>query len=379
MSVVSDNDQCVTLSGLCDVRVRTERVAHTSHLYVEPISRAEISAKEVRSRIKGQEKVKVITESVKSVVLEESVRVDPPANKVEVVGRKAQEKEEEKETLVELSAVFKQVSLVVVAEQPTTAHSFLFRESLRATFDHLVVLLFPHPKNVAQLTAQRKHTKYGLAVAATSAQIDNQTHQALNFDFPVVLFDPKREQAPALDRSFFSWLLAERIDFAKKRTLFCLDMTFARDPGTSVALEEVACRIAPLQLFIEDTFVWGLLQIFDKLLPVTQRGDEKGDASHLSDDVKFQLQRFSRPIRLQRLVVEPASLDLSVHASLKIFLAADHSPLSFSRFDQNLVFASASQLAHTVAMHYASDAMFRAGVCQLRLNSPKMIGVDTVT
>ena len=57
------------------------------------------------------------------------------------------------------------------------------------------------------------------------------------------------------------------------------------------------------------------------------------------------------------------SLQLSVHASMKLFIASDNTPLSFSRFERRAVFTSAYQMTRGVAMHYASGALFRAGAC----------------
>lgn len=67
------------------------------------------------------------------------------------------------------------------------------------------------------------------------------------------------------------------------------------------------------------------------------------------------------PVKLRKLVIQPVSLLVSIHASLKLYIASDHTPLSFSVFERGPVFTTARQLVHALAMHYAAGALFRAG------------------
>lgn len=67
------------------------------------------------------------------------------------------------------------------------------------------------------------------------------------------------------------------------------------------------------------------------------------------------------PLRLQKLSIQPVSLLVSIHASLKLYIASDHTPLSFSLFERGPLCTTARQLVHALAMHYAAGALFRAG------------------
>lgn len=75
------------------------------------------------------------------------------------------------------------------------------------------------------------------------------------------------------------------------------------------------------------------------------------------------MQTLVQPVRLQRLTIQPISLLVSIHASLKLYIASDHTPLSFSLFERGPVCTTARQLVHALAMHYAAGALFRAGTC----------------
>ena len=53
---------------------------------------------------------------------------------------------------------------------------------------------------------------------------------------------------------------------------------------------------------------------------------------HLSQ-VLQAVQALVHPVRLQRLSIQPVNLLVSIHASLKLYIASDHTPLSFSLFE----------------------------------------------
>lgn len=73
------------------------------------------------------------------------------------------------------------------------------------------------------------------------------------------------------------------------------------------------------------------------------------------------MQALVYPMRLQRLIIQPVHLLVSIHASLKLYIASDHTPLSFSEFERGPLCTTARQLVHALAMHYAAGALFRAG------------------
>lgn len=78
------------------------------------------------------------------------------------------------------------------------------------------------------------------------------------------------------------------------------------------------------------------------------------------------VQALVHPVRLQRLAIQPVNLLVSIHASLKLYIASDHTPLSFSVFERGPLYTTARQLVHALAMHYAAGALFRAGTCRMK-------------
>lgn len=77
------------------------------------------------------------------------------------------------------------------------------------------------------------------------------------------------------------------------------------------------------------------------------------------------VQALVHPVWLQKLTIQPVNLLMSIHASLKLYIASDHTPLSFSEFERGPLCTTARQLVHALAMHYAAGALFRAGRYQM--------------
>lgn len=73
------------------------------------------------------------------------------------------------------------------------------------------------------------------------------------------------------------------------------------------------------------------------------------------------IQVLKRPLRLASLTLDPVWLLLSVHSSMRLYIALDRSPLQFTQFCRRSVFTTSYNLGHTLSMHYLSGAIFGAG------------------
>ena len=85
-------------------------------------------------------------------------------------------------------------------------------------------------------------------------------------------------------------------------------------------------------------------------------------SSTIPRSVKERAFLHRQPIRIQHLVVHPISLQLSVHASLRLFLATDHAPLTLGRFERSRLFTGTQPLVYSMVTHYITAAIFRAGM-----------------
>ena len=153
--------------------------------------------------------------------------------------------------------------------------------------------------------------------------------------------------------------------------------------------------IGPLTAFIEDTFVLQLnehaLALLspsvmywaenDASVPVTSSVDSpwvvpplavcwetKVCSSSLyglqNADALFIFSIFqvlSQPLRLTAFTVDPLWLLISVHSSVRMYIALDRSPLQFTQFSRRSLCTTSYDLDHALTMHYLSGAIFGAG------------------
>ncbi|XP_063735116.1 intermembrane lipid transfer protein VPS13B-like isoform X2 [Eleginops maclovinus] len=210
-----------------------------------------------------------------------------------------------------------------------------------------------------------------IEVYCSNLQVDNQLYNRASFHFPVLLCHDQRGTAEPGGGAWSSDAnLAESPEVMEEFKHSCflqLRMTLAGDRCNA---EEISFQLQPARVYLEDTFVYYIKTLFHTYIPdsamasapaAPQRGPQCGSAPILPEQVLQSVQALVHPVRLQRLSIQPVNLLVSIHASLKLYIASDHTPLSFSLFERGPLFTTARQLVHALAMHYAAGALFRAG------------------
>ena len=136
------------------------------------------------------------------------------------------------------------------------------------------------------------------------------------------------------------------------------------------ACKQFRVKIAPISAYIEDTYISQLLDYAASLMPpcfVIPDGVKKTQvlsglsSVHIPDYIMVDAKILSSPLRLQTFTVEPLSVLFSVHTSVHLYLALDHSPLHFGTFEKNNLLTTPYRLGNALTMHYLSGAIFGAG------------------
>ncbi|KAM4581445.1 intermembrane lipid transfer protein VPS13B isoform 3-T3 [Odontesthes bonariensis] len=252
-------------------------------------------------------------------------------------------------------------------------------ELLRLTLTKLLLCLAPAPTSLpyelpadsaegaAPISALMSDMSL-IEVYCSSLQVDNQLYNRASFHFPVLLCQDQRggaEPEGVWSSDTNPAESPEALEGFKRSCFLQLRMTLDGDRCT---LEEVTFQLQPARVYLEDTFVYYIKTLFYTYIPEravasteSKRGKELGPAPILPEQVLQSVQALVRPMRLQRLTIQPINLLVSIHASLKLYIASDHTPLSFSVFERGPLCTTARQLVHALAMHYAAGALFRAG------------------
>nr|XP_045624119.1 vacuolar protein sorting-associated protein 13B-like [Procambarus clarkii] len=393
-------DQFVSVPGYGDVKVRIEHVAHTTHVFIDPVSRVEVSARDIRSRIaaepskgrvatstnKGRtikEKEGMVLEVEDTAVLENPQSTEGLPIKETTCGKKVSEedgylikvapheKEVKSTTVIYCTFMCTQVVLVLkddVSDQENIS------EILRVTLDNFIASLRPKIDLSEKLRAldYRVKERVEVIVFVGDAQIDNQLFVSGKFDFPVILI----RQDPQLAPKFSPLDPIERaIQISHNNALFTISVVMERSP-TKMCIHSVHIKQNPITVYAEDAVFYSLMEILSSFLPVSRhkaikfgRERETNEEEEESLPVVMRMPKavllkskaMTHPVQMSRLTIEPIALLLSVHASIKLYVALDQSPLNFGQFHRSEIMTTSYTLGHSLTMHYLSGALIRAG------------------
>ncbi|XP_059174786.1 intermembrane lipid transfer protein VPS13B-like [Physella acuta] len=391
-------DAFVRLPGFCDLKVMIEVVGMVTHLIVRPVSKAEITAKEIRTRLTDHGTVKTqaeksgkfgaamvtwetpVTEASSDLLLTESTsqssilhgsspsqltqpRHPLPSSYIRFTERT---KRAITDTGMSVTLGASCCSFSLVLQDESSAEVLTELTSLH--FKDLFLAAYPVSKNPDAVGHETCYT-----FSATTIQLDNQQYGEGMYDFPVVILPQKSTsdtttQAEVLNTEHMSVLELHAV--LRSRAFLHLQIVTYSDPiWHQFVIETVDVSVKPLSLYVDDSFIYRLVQELENfspsrlssrmeaVVPAPGRLDRKLPAL-----IRLNCYTLSHPIRIKHFTVQPINLLLSVHASLKLFLASDHTPLNVGKFERVQVFSTTQKLGHALAMHYASAAIFRAGI-----------------
>jgi vacuolar protein sorting-associated protein 13B len=204
-------------------------------------------------------------------------------------------------------------------------------------------------------------------------QFDNELYSKESYDFPVVLVsqDVKSKSVTnVLEKS-----AKELIRSVKDDALLVLDLVMetwidSLRKKNVTGVKEVKIKLNPLSFYVEDLYINKLVDYFNNLFPMklavwskydTKAAGSKTVSVKVPEIVFWQSSVMAKPLSLKNITVEPLSLLLSVHCSLKMYIALDQSPLQFGRFERRRLLTTPYRLGHAMTMHYLSGAIFGAG------------------
>ena len=362
IDILSQHDTFVHMPHASDIKVHVERVNMTTYLILEPVSRADISAKEIRSRIKGKETKVLVKDKATSNGKKIAKKNFAFSSVFSLQKANIYETSKLKDVLCfNCGCMFKSVRFVILDE---TSSPDTFGEILGVSMSTVFIAHYPvtnFPSQMVQIS------KTSMAICIGDMQIDNQLFHKAQYDFPVVLIRQEGHAIPAaslppIDNQMSA---VEKHAILKSASFLHLQVVMETDVllKKSSIMKALEISIQPLALFLEDAFIYRLLKELQAFIP-TQLSVERLPPDNLKQIPSSIVQAsdvINCPVRMQYLCIHPINTLLSVHASLKLFIASDHTPLSFGRFEKEEIFTSSYHLIRTMTMHYASGALVRAG------------------
>ncbi|XP_015594814.1 vacuolar protein sorting-associated protein 13B isoform X2 [Cephus cinctus] len=392
------SDQYLRIPSYGDVKLIMHTRCHTTYINILPISQVEISARDIRSRLQQNDEKSQNVDIVYKRSLAHTENEKPslnihssPSSTSATSFFSAQEEISGTE-----STASSQLNLTLRPRvQTTTSHvnddqlkpiaeseESNFLEGSVTVFLHGITVVITQDVNenaqkieVASLNitdlfvnVESISNLRSLSVYIGDLQLDNQMFDQGGFDFPVVLIS----QNPRV-RKEKSFCLSNRFNNdiyqIKENSLIAIDYLWEIDGRTS-ACKELRTRVSPISAYIEDTYITQLLDYATSLVPpcfvMPLDGGKKNQyhtsmTVHIPDYIMIDAKILSTPLRIQSFVIEPVSILLSVHTSVRLYVALDHSPLYFGTFERKNLLTTPYRLGNAFIMHYLSGAIFGAG------------------
>ncbi|KAI1243537.1 hypothetical protein IHE44_0001167 [Lamprotornis superbus] len=270
------------------------------------------------------------------------------------------------EQTVSLKMFISQLSLA--AFDDITNHK-VSSELLRLTADNVFLHMAPATSSLSQEFQQDSVEGlpqfHSLQVYCEDLQLDNQLYSKSNFHFAVLLCQEEKNETAQWSRMNNLIVCNKDLETYKENCFIKLCIAFSEEENFMFHVNDLSFELKPARLYVEDTFVYYIKTLFDTYLPENKTTCKFVNASDTTLIVPEQVREHARalvkPVKLRKLKIQPVNLLVSIHASLKLYIASDHTPLSFSVFERGPIFTTARQLVHALAMHYAAGALFRAG------------------
>ncbi|KAK3912926.1 Vacuolar protein sorting-associated protein 13B [Frankliniella fusca] len=377
--VSGKQEQFISIPGHGDVKVHSWVEGYSTHLSIEAVSRIEICAKDIRSRlsavpefpsVKIDEEIVMCYSSIPDEVLSylsKDIDVSAPQEEEGSIGSTLISSDK-KQAPLKLTIFIQSCSWTLMS--PISLSEEIEISTL--TLDNIAVNFCP----MVPSSSQTCSSELLLQVTLGEFQLDNQLFEYGGFDFPVVLMGQqdkedigKRIPLPIS----LSTSASQLVNKFSPHALLAVNITL--EPGAKGPMpKSVHVSIGPITAYIEDKFIMDLRKHVAALLSpllLISVNNLDSELPKLCPDsgpwisaplpVSVELQVLKHPLRLESLTLDPVWLLLSVHSCMRIYIALDRSPLQFTQFCRRAVYTTSYNLGHTLSMHYLSGAIFGAG------------------
>ena len=242
-------------------------------------------------------------------------------------------------------------------------------EYFRITADTFLVTLRPRILNLQpfQSLGGQPPVHMDACFSVGNIQVDNQVYRSGKYDFPVVLKGHEDYQVPKIRSSLSDSDRDGQSDRIlksyKENSILRLDMDFevAFNSMDLLSLRSIAIRTKPLDVFIEDIFLYKVAEVLKSFTVSIGTEDLMPKSTTVLKEVLLASNNLSQNLCLDRLDIAPMTVLVSVHASIKAYVGLDQSPLQFGGYHRRFLRTTHFALGQSIAKHYISGTLFRAG------------------
>uniref|UniRef100_T1IW73 Chorein N-terminal domain-containing protein n=1 Tax=Strigamia maritima TaxID=126957 RepID=T1IW73_STRMM len=352
VDVCFEGDLFLNIPNYGDVKVHLERIAHTMYVYIDPVSRVEVSAKEIRGRIESVEHVKVVISPPRTVIKKKRIpeaqnekKIENPV--VEVPPKaKSTSQAQQRNVFMYQSIYFKQWCLILLDDSST---SDKVTEFLRITGDNVLAVFRPRIDMYPNTKRIRSRIKDEAFLYTGQIQVDNQMFNGGNFDYPVVLVAQNDWNA-----TFETDVPLELIlQTMKNNSFFRFEYIYENDPTSRAdCFESILFAMKPVAICVEDAFFFKFNSVVWKFL-MNPAVDKKyrylaPRRGKLPLHAMVMSRVYKRPLQCGALIIEPVDMKISIHSSMKLDISLVEVPLVFNRFERRHMMTSSGWVVGSV-------------------------------
>ena len=343
-----------------DAHVKVERSGGAFYVYLSELHRVGISATEIRKRLSDAHDPDTLSD--------DQPKSETDTSTSDAVNSSMEEAEKDIHFPLQESAIPYEFNTYISCT--VQRGSFVFVNSLNDPhkcseiaalhFDDLVVGLRPKHNFSSQYKClgNRIHKIVDIIICIGDFQVDNQLQDV--FDFPVILLKQKGVSIPPLCIRDSQRNIMQT---AQSSSLILIKLEVDGSNPT-VFIENVEVTMKPLRVYLEDTFLTELVNTLStfSISQLESSGISKNNALNIVPDaVRMRSDDLLKPINVHQISISPLSLLLTVHASVKLYIALDHSPLNFGVIKRNHLLTTGYELGRDLAIHYLTDIFIKAG------------------
>jgi vacuolar protein sorting-associated protein 13B len=346
LDVSVEQETFISLPGHGDVKIVMASPGPATRLALQPVSDMEIAAKDIRARF--DQPAKPLPHPTSARELSDTCSTSSSAHSFVMVETAGVGKPE---TGLNTTAMTSAASLVFtlvlkikevgLALTDDLVNFEDIQEVVRITASEVKFLYLPDLVDRAVKLAAESDTslqKYSLSLEIGDLQADNQIYDRGLYHFPVLFY--KQEAA--------------------KQPLLSLNLTLC-ETAQQRFLRTVHVALSPVCVSFEDTLYYALKEYIRQLINVGSAQAAKAVEEGLPMVVAVAVNSSRSFYYLDRIIIEPIQLQMSVHASVKLFLGLEGTQLQLGRFERSAVWSSGFGMGGILSHHYLSGALFKAG------------------
>ena len=222
-------------------------------------------------------------------------------------------------------------------------------EVLRLTLEGVTII---HSAKGGAPTNRRPLPEFFVGV--DSVQVDSQLEDDF-YEFAVILLPTPPALAPTTSpRKFHARPTA--------KPLICITGTYEpASVDSGVFLHSLHAAIKPLTVFLEDKFVYRLATVMESFQPPFPTAEEPHPFDDCAETILDTSCSNLFPIAIGHLKIEPLVFNVTIHASVRLFVAVEDTPLNLSQFELSPVFLESAGLVQKLTFHYLTAALLKSG------------------